>query len=84
MRYCYIFGAWLKRQEQRKGGREGFPVLVLQPRFCRVCPGSGREEKKKCHVAGHKNPTAGPQSPKPLSQDQRVVVSNLCQNTQRQ
>lgn len=40
--------------------------------------------EKRCHVAGHKNPVAGPQSPKPVSQDQRVAISNLCQNTQRQ
>lgn len=39
---------------------------------------------KKCHVSGHKNPIAVPQSPRPVLQDQRIVVSNLCQNTQRQ
>lgn len=39
---------------------------------------------KKCHVFRHKNPIAVPQSPRPVLQDQRIVVSNLCQNTQRQ
>lgn len=38
---------------------------------------------KKCHVSGPKNPIAVPQSPKPVLQDQRIVVSNLCQNTQK-
>lgn len=35
MHYCYIFGAQSGRQEQSKGGREGFPVHVLQPWFWR-------------------------------------------------
>lgn len=39
---------------------------------------------KKCHVSGHKNPITVPQSPRPVLEDQRIVVSNLCQNTQRQ
>lgn len=73
-------GAWSKG----KGAGRAFLCMCYEPRAGESLSWLSYGGEKRRHTAGHKNPIAGPQSPKPVSQDQRVVISNLCQNTQRQ